>query len=285
MKSSLIFLITLFVTQILSAQNISQPSTNTPLDITTQGGVLKFENAVVERFNGSQQNSDQILLTGYEGQPLKALQFDIIVGKNGGNLILKSVERGSDIPASAFLFDYEIYKGTLEPNGSSIDTIKVLFLGNGMNELLPAKSHHIITITYDVISSPSTNTVSYLSFENVIGATSSPVQNANILTGEDQVIHFIYQETENESKTGLLQNYPNPFNPSTTINFFLNGDEHVTLKIFNSTGEEIKTVLDEFRSAGNYEINFDAAGLASGVYLCRVSTNSFVQTKKMILLR
>ena len=65
----------------------------------------------------------------------------------------------------------------------------------------------------------------------------------------------------------------------------MNNDEHVTLKIFNSAGEEIITILDEYRTAGNYEINFDAAGLASGVYLCRVSTNSFVETKKMLMIK
>lgn len=285
MKSPYFFLIALFATQIVTAQNIPQSSTNSVFGTTTQGGVLKFENSVVERFNGSQQNSDKIILTGYEGQPLKALQFDIIIGKNGGNLILKSIERGSGISASSFLFDYEIYKGTLATNGSSIDTVKILFLGNGMNELLPGQSHHIVTINYDVANSQNTGMMTKLSFDKVVGATSTPVQNANVLAGEDEVIYLLNQETKSESKIGLLQNFPNPFNPNTTINFILNQDEHVTLKIFNSIGEEIATILDEFKTAGNYEISYVADGLTSGVYLCRVSTNSFVETRKMILLR
>jgi hypothetical protein len=91
----------------------------------------------------------------------------------------------------------------------------------------------------------------------------------------------------------LSQNYPNPFNPSTTIEFALPKSAFVTLKVYNLLGEEVATLVAEQRSAGIHRLNWDARGLATGVYLYRLkagdpSNNSgqdFVQTKKLILLR
>jgi hypothetical protein len=83
----------------------------------------------------------------------------------------------------------------------------------------------------------------------------------------------------------LAQNYPNPFNPSTTINFQLPVTGHVTLKIFNILGNEIATLINTTKTAGRYEINFDAAGLASGVYVYHLAAGDFSETKKMLLVR
>jgi len=95
-------------------------------------------------------------------------------------------------------------------------------------------------------------------------------------------------------KDFLLQsNYPNPFNPSTTIEFALPKSAFVTLKIYNLLGEVVATLIAEQRAAGIHQLNWDARGLASGVYLYRLeagdpSTGSgqvFVQAKKLILMR
>jgi hypothetical protein len=91
----------------------------------------------------------------------------------------------------------------------------------------------------------------------------------------------------------LYQNYPNPFNAATTIEFALPKSAFVTLKVYNLLGEEVATLIAEQRSAGIHRFNWDARGLASGVYLYRLEasdpTNSsgqvFVQSKKLILMR
>ena len=83
----------------------------------------------------------------------------------------------------------------------------------------------------------------------------------------------------------LRQNYPNPFNPSTAIEFALPKSAFVTLKVYNLLGEEVATLIAEQRSAGIHNWNWDARGLASGVYLYRLGARNFVQTKKFILLR
>ena len=83
----------------------------------------------------------------------------------------------------------------------------------------------------------------------------------------------------------LNQNYPNPFNPSTTISFNLSKPGIVTLRIYNLMGEEIKTLVEGYREAGLYRINFNADDLASGMYLYRLNTNGFTETKKMLLIK
>jgi len=91
---------------------------------------------------------------------------------------------------------------------------------------------------------------------------------------------------ENENSPGdyfLEQNYPNPFNPSTKINYGLKEAGHVTLKIYNILGVEVVSLIDKYQTAGNYEINFPAGKLSSGIYIYRLVTNNFVQTRKMIL--
>ena len=83
----------------------------------------------------------------------------------------------------------------------------------------------------------------------------------------------------------LSQNYPNPFNPSTTISFSLPESGNVILKIYNLMGEEIKTLVDGFKDAGIYKVNFNAEELASGMYLYILSTNGFTATKKMLFMK
>jgi hypothetical protein len=83
----------------------------------------------------------------------------------------------------------------------------------------------------------------------------------------------------------LFQNYPNPFNPSTTIRYSITNSELVRIKVYDILGREVRVLVNEFKQPGNYAIKFDATGLASGIYLYRIESGSFVQTKKMILLK
>jgi hypothetical protein len=81
------------------------------------------------------------------------------------------------------------------------------------------------------------------------------------------------------------QNYPNPFNPSTNIKFSVPKESIITLRIYNALGQEVVELLNENRPAGEYEVEFDATALPSGVYFYRLQAGSYIETKKMVLVR
>lgn len=91
------------------------------------------------------------------------------------------------------------------------------------------------------------------------------------------------------TKFDLSQNYPNPFNPVTKIDFALPLDAKVSIKIYDMTGREVKTIVNEQRTAGYYTVQFNGSDLSSGVYFYRIMTKSsgadYIMTKKMVLVK
>ncbi len=88
----------------------------------------------------------------------------------------------------------------------------------------------------------------------------------------------------------LSQNYPNPFNPRTQISYQISVPSKVSLKIYDVLGIEVATLVDEYKSVGKYEINFDASSLSSGLYFYKLEAtannkNIFREVRKMILLK
>ena len=86
-------------------------------------------------------------------------------------------------------------------------------------------------------------------------------------------------------KFELSQNYPNPFNPSTNIEFSIPEQGFVSLKIYDASGKEVATIVNEVKSPGYYSVIFNAAGLSSGIYFYRVTAGNNVATGKMNLVK
>lgn len=86
-------------------------------------------------------------------------------------------------------------------------------------------------------------------------------------------------------KYDLSQNYPNPFNPSTKINYALPTDGQVSIKIFDMSGKEVMSLVNEVKTAGYYSVNFNASNLSSGIYFYSLSAADFTATKKMMLVK
>ncbi len=110
-----------------------------------------------------------------------------------------------------------------------------------------------------------------------IGAQESPL--CNPITN----IESSYSELPD--KFSLEQNYPNPYNPSTKIKYSVPQSSNVVIKVFDILGNEIETLVNDEKPVGNYEVEFDATVLPSGIYFYRLQAGDYVDTKKMILLR
>ncbi len=87
------------------------------------------------------------------------------------------------------------------------------------------------------------------------------------------------------SDFSLMQNYPNPFNPGTLINYSIPQNSNVILKVYDSNGSEVATLVNENKISGNYTVNFNAYRLASGIYYYTITAGSFSKTRKMILMK
>jgi len=93
------------------------------------------------------------------------------------------------------------------------------------------------------------------------------------------------RDTELPTSYNLYPNYPNPFNPSTKITYSLPKAGEVNLTIYNILGQKVATLVDGNQRAGRRSIRWDAKGLSSGIYLCRLKAGDYSMTIKMILLK
>lgn len=107
--------------------------------------------------------------------------------------------------------------------------------------------------------------------------TTSAVLN---VTGVDETLIDI-----NPNKFELYSNYPNPFNPSTKIRYAISQASFAVLKVYSITGKEVATLINELKSPGIYEVNFDGSNLSSGVYIYRLQAGGFSDAKEMVLLK
>jgi hypothetical protein len=141
--------------------------------------------------------------------------------------------------------------------------------GVGVNNEVWLTQHGVVNDVDDVVASA-------IEWININSSVNNP-------TNKNAVAFYLYD------------NYPNPFNPSTTIRFQIPELSYVTLKVYDVLGKEIVTIVDEEKPAGEYEIEFNAEtltgylsakdGYASGVYLYRLQSGSFVEAKKMMLIK
>jgi len=119
----------------------------------------------------------------------------------------------------------------------------------------------------------------------------------NFLLGEKTAQPWLLNKSVNDilpdetiipGEFSLEQNYPNPFNPTTSIQYAISSRQFVSLKVFDVLGNEAATLVNEYKTAGSYEVEFNVgqtSSLSSGVYYYQLKAGSFVETKKMILLR
>ena len=106
-----------------------------------------------------------------------------------------------------------------------------------------------------------------------------------VFRSSDRITGVNEDEERVPDQFSLMQNFPNPFNPSTTISFSIPQSSVITLTIFNLLGEEVATLISGRLDAGTHTVQWDATGYPSSVYFYRLSAGSYVETKKLVLLR
>jgi hypothetical protein len=114
---------------------------------------------------------------------------------------------------------------------------------------------------------------------------SNPSENYTVTFGARLDPVSIKQLSNTIKDFSLSQNYPNPFNPSTKINFSVPSANYVDLRVYDILGREVKVLASKFVNAGEYEIEFDAKDLASGMYYYRLQSGDNVAVKKMTLVK
>jgi hypothetical protein len=118
-----------------------------------------------------------------------------------------------------------------------------------------------------------------------VGAFNPDVAKWIIFLYRGQLIVGVEDETDTPSGYKLYQNYPNPFNPKTNIEFDIAKSQNVKISIYDILGVEKEILLDSYLNAGKHKIVFDGLNYSSGVYLYKIVTDNYTQTKKLLLLR
>ena len=152
-----------------------------------------------------------------------------------------------------------------------------VYSGNNIFSLSTSKQ----TFTYSFIMNNTTDTKARIGFD--AGGSTNDVYLDNIYLMPKTT--SLTDDFISDLCFALHQNYPNPFNNSTVIRYSIPKEGLVTLKIYNVIGQEVAKIIKEEKAVGNYEVNFNASNLPSGVYIYKLQAGSFFESKKMILLK
>ena len=182
------------------------------------------------------------------------------------------IERGESVmDASAWGFDYSISRGG--------DTLRAVFWSRNGRGLTEATYGGLLRINVSALSKEPCSLV-LKEVQSVLadGQGSS----ANIVIGSPASVDIVIDA---KMKARLSQNFPNPCNPSTLIRYVVPEEGHVTIRVYNTLGEEMRTVIDDVMAAGEFEAVFSMEGLPSGVYFYRFSGSGFENVRKMTFLK
>jgi hypothetical protein len=160
---------------------------------------------------------------------------------------------------------------------------KVDILGNNWEVIATTSNNYYLDPLYLYAPGGGDFYVTYKIRAKDVGNKFSPYSN-NVGVRAEQLGKKFYAQDKPDDYN-LNQNYPNPFNPTTKITYSIKEDGLVSLKVYDILGKEVVTLVNENKPAGNYEVEFNASQLPSGMYIYKIQTNNFSDTKKMILLK
>ncbi|MFC2094035.1 aryl-sulfate sulfotransferase [Bacteroidota bacterium] len=161
------------------------------------------------------------------------------------------------------------------------NTLNELTISNDFPLTIPSFGEAIIDVMFSPLEAGAISDTL-----NVRSDSDSSIINSQVIVnGIGTIVSGAREDTKINSSYSIGQNYPNPFNPNTKIRFSIPQSENVVIDVYNIQGEKIESLVDQEMQAGNYKINFNGNGLASGMYFYKIIAGSFTKMKKMILLR
>ena len=242
-------------------------------------------------------NDDQIPNQG-EAAGLYLTDVVYVIPGYSATSINFSIDEATDgaISGNIYAPDYlsgKIYVTTFGLSNSPLEQVMISGAGHyRLNNL--GSGGYIVTAFMDVNGDGIYNLNEPMGYtESFVGVSgNNETNNIDIYLMTTRVTSSLNDNSEgNVAKSyNLLQNYPNPFNPTTTINFQIPEESHVTIKIYNLLGEEVATLINQNIQAGNHSINWNASDysgnkLSSGFYIYKMKTNNFESIRKMTLIR
>ena len=240
--------------------------------------------------------TDMLYLSSELGFPASIVQkigFDVVAAApqvmNGFQIKMKNTTNTTVTGFSSTGWT-TVYTGTYSVPGTGIQWVNLQtpFVYNGTNLE--------IEICFDNTSYTSNSTVKSTTAAGMTyhyhtdGSTGCTMTGTNSATSRPNLCVLTIVGNENQSSGvpkvfSLSQNYPNPFNPSTIIKYSIHKTSMVKITVFDILGREISTLINDLQQPGNYNVNFDASNLASGVYMYKIQAGDFTDTKKMLLVK
>ncbi|MFA5010439.1 MAG: T9SS type A sorting domain-containing protein [Ignavibacteria bacterium] len=295
-KGSYLFVLLFVITACVSAQypsfynyNDTNPGSNTfPLG-TGAGRMVQWLSRSGDLNHPTPAPSGSILkvyiLTAKNFGPFTYNQVNLMLGQATIN----------DLPTSAFYtgpMDTVYHRATVSLSGTPLTwlvfTLDHPFVYDNTKSLIIQLEHRGASGSASYIHGHTYLTGkkrTYSTTANPFGVQGQDayIVNYGVDIGPNAIDPNVNLQTPKEYK--LEQNFPNPFNPTTSINYSIPKSGLVTLKIYNIFGKEISTLVNEVKNSGNYSVDFNASNISSGLYFYELTSGSFVQTRKMMLIK
>lgn len=254
--------------------NVFSPKSN---PYSVNGSSLNFTIEVQQKLPGNTYKLQLFFTNPYAGKPSKPQNLDVDVSPNLHPYLTWDANQEPDVLIGGkykvekyVTFDYDWYQIAETTNNYYEDLSESICVPSPGSQ---CSSGH--WVCYRVKAVDNTQLISVPS-DSVMQMVSD---------GAPDKISVNPHNRDKPTNYSLLQNFPNPFNPITTINYSIQKNGFVSLKIYDILGNEVISLVNEAQEAGSYSIIFDASELPSGIYFYTISSGSFMETKKLLLLK